>query len=244
MPQSSSLSLLEVIFENEELAVINKPAGCVVYAGVSEHQTKALLPLLREAFPTINKIAGERPGIVHRLDRDTSGLLLVAKTLKAQTYLQELFRTRQIEKKYLTLIKGKLVPAQGAIDAPLKKRGGRTSVQVSLSSRNALSYYLVKEYLTDCSYLEVKIATGRTHQIRVHFKTIGYPVVGDQDYGQHKINQLFQNKYGLERQFLHAHQLNLILPGATQKNTFIAPLPADLNQCLEQLRKDSDHEGS
>jgi 23S rRNA pseudouridine1911/1915/1917 synthase len=216
-----------VVHSDEALAVIDKPAGLVVH------------PAPTYRGPTlVDQLAGllaggdpERPGIVHRLDKDTSGLLVVARTDEAHRALAEQVAAREVERVYLALVGGRLESRSGTIDAPIgRERRTRTRMAVSgAGARQARTHFAVLERLPADSYLEVRLETGRTHQIRAHFAAIGHPVVGDPTYGAGEA-------HGLDRQFLHAHRLGFAHPLSGERLEFRSELPADLEAALTQAR--------
>jgi 23S rRNA pseudouridine1911/1915/1917 synthase len=217
-----------IVHLDEVLAVVDKPAGLVVHPAPS-HQGPTLVEALGQM------LAGgadpERPGIVHRLDRGTSGLLVVARADAAHAALQEQVRQREVERVYLALAEGRLASRTGTIDAPIG-RSPRQRHRMAVSgaaSRQARTHFTVLEQLAAETYLEARLETGRTHQIRAHFAAIGHPLVGDATYGG-------EEKYGLERQFLHAHRLSFVHPATGKRVTFHSPLPSDLGVALEAAR--------
>jgi 23S rRNA pseudouridine1911/1915/1917 synthase len=220
---------LRVVFEDEELAVVEKPAGLVVHPAPS-HRGPTLVSELG------GMLGGgedpERPGIVHRLDKGTSGLLVVARTDEAHSALQRAVREREVERVYLALAGGRLGSRTGTIDAPIgRAQRQRKRMAVSgAAARQARTHFEVLELLPRESYLEAKLETGRTHQIRAHFAAIGHPLAGDETYGG-------VVAYGLERQFLHAHRLAFAHPSTAEPLRFESPLPADLAAALEQARQ-------
>ncbi|MBI2355909.1 MAG: RluA family pseudouridine synthase [Candidatus Doudnabacteria bacterium] len=224
-------SNLAVLFENADLAVIDKPAGLMVHPAAGR-EGNTLAHALLARFPGIEKVGdAHRPGIVHRLDEDTSGLLLVAKTVGGFEYLKNLFQTRNIEKEYLALVHG--VPKlHGIIDVPIGKAGTHQKMKVG-EGREAVTEYslLASDDPLQYSLLKVKLHTGRTHQIRVHMSHIGYPVVGDELYGG-KFKQ--QDAELIGRQFLHAHRLKLRLIDGSWLE-LISELPEDLKFVLNKL---------
>lgn len=211
------MSKLKVIYENDDFLVVDKPTGLTVQAGHGQTGV-TLVDLLSEYLPA-SPLASERMGLVHRLDKDTSGLLLVAKTLPMFDYLKTLFKNRQIAKTYLTLVEGNLSPKLGIIDIPLKRdMVQKTKFSASATGKPAKTQYEVLEYLSGRTYLKAMPHTGRTHQIRVHFSAIGHPVVGDPKYNPTPASV---------RLFLHSHQIAFTdLHGETR--SFTSPLPADL----------------
>ncbi|MCL2149381.1 MAG: RluA family pseudouridine synthase [Dehalococcoidia bacterium] len=219
---------LDIIYEDADLIVINKPSGMTTHPAPGNRAgtlVNALLGLLPELTAGS---APERPGIVHRLDKDTSGLIVVAKHRRALEDLSGQFKSRRVEKTYLALVKGHPEPEAGLIDAPI----GRNPVHhqrmaVVSSGRPAQTAYRVRRRLGGYTLLTLKPATGRTHQIRVHLAGIGHPVVGDAVYGIR--SEL------VARQFLHAYKLTFRLPSTGTEATFTAPLPTDLGSALETL---------
>ena len=220
----------EVIYEDIDLAVINKPAGLTVYPAPG-HPGHTLVNAMLRRFPDLSTFGSSlRPGIVHRLDKDTSGLMVIARNEQARLDLVEQFKSRSVIKKYLVLVKGKIVPERGAIDAPIgRDPADRKRMAIVSKGRPASTDYRVQQYMKGYSLLEARIQTGRTHQIRVHFSAIGYPVVGDAVYGVKSTL--------LSRQFLHAHFLQIGLPGSGQIRSFTCALPADLSNALASIQK-------
>ena len=216
---------VDVIYEDDDLLVICKPAGLVVHPSPG-HTTHTLVNALLARCPDLASFGDAmRPGIVHRLDRDTSGLMIIAKNSRAQQYLINQFKTRSVSKGYLVLVKGKLIPGQGIIDAPLgRDPSNRKRMAVVTSGRQARTGYKVKEYLSGCTLLDVTTETGRTHQIRVHLSAIGYPVIGDAVYG-------VRSPY-VKRQFVHAYRLGFRLPSSGEFREFTCELPSDLKRAI------------
>lgn len=229
---------LDIIYEDDDVLVINKAAGMVVHPGThgSHSEDSMANALLFHCKGKLGGIGGAlRPGIVHRLDKDTSGLLVVAKNDRAQQNLSAQFKSRMVEKTYYALVVGHITPQKGTIEAPLlRDRHDRKKMAVSADSKAkmAITKYKVLEYLKGYSFLEIGLLTGRTHQIRAHFSAIGFPLVGDSVYGRAKINHYFQQHFGLKRQFLHAGKLGFVLPDTQKKMEFEAPLPDDLEKVL------------
>jgi 23S rRNA pseudouridine1911/1915/1917 synthase len=236
---------LDIVYENEDIIVVNKPAGMVVHPAYG-HRTGTLVNAVLAHCP---ELAGAedalRPGIVHRLDKDTSGLIIVAKNDSAQRYLQRQFKRREVKKVYVALLEGHLKPARGVIEAPIgrdKKR--RQRMAVVEGGREARTEYRVMEYFGDASgkasrpytLVEAEPRTGRTHQVRVHFASIGYPLAGDPVYGLRK------QRLSLRRQFLHAQTLGFRLPVSDEYIEFTAELPDDLRMVLGELRRGSSEE--
>ncbi len=233
-PASSKLQAediaLEVIYEDPDIAVINKPAGLAVYPAPG-HAGHTLVNAMLKRFPDLACFGDStRPGIVHRLDKDTSGLIVMARNEKARLDLVDQFKSRSITKVYIVLVQGKLEPERGAIDAPIgRDPADRKRMAVVTRGRAARTDYRVLRYLKSCTLAEVRIQTGRTHQIRVHMRAIGHPVIGDKKYGKSSILA--------GRQFLHACYLEFRLPGSGQSRSFTSPLPSDLQHVLESLDK-------
>ena len=224
---------LDIIFENEDLMVVNKPAGMVVHPAAG-HKSGTLVHAALAHAPEMIGIGGEkRPGVVHRLDKDTSGLILLAKNDQAHRWLQDQFRLRKTIKTYIALVDGRPPTPSGRIEAAIgrdrvhRKLMGVTGIK---KGREAVSEYRTLETFREHTLLEVHPLTGRTHQIRVHLRFIGCPVAGDTVYG-HKHATI-----ELNRHFLHASRLTILLPGETKPSTFEAPLPAELVQVLESIR--------
>jgi 23S rRNA pseudouridine1911/1915/1917 synthase len=221
-------SELRVVHLDEHLAVVDKPAGLVVHPAPS-HDGSTLVDELGEILG--GGADPERPGIVHRLDKETSGLLVVARDDATHAALQELVRERKVERVYLALASGRLGSRTGTIDAPIG-RAMRQRHRMAVSgaaSRQARTHFEVLELLTAESYLEVKLETGRTHQIRAHFGAIGHPLIGDSTYGG-------ERKHGLGRQFLHAHRLAFAHPAGGEAIDLRSELPADLAAALAAAR--------
>lgn len=218
----------EVVYESKDLVVINKPAGLTVYPAPG-HSSHTLVNALLQRFPDLTIFgASLRPGIVHRLDKDTSGLMVIARNEPARLELINQFKSRSVTKGYLVLVKGKLTPGTGAIEAPIgRDPSHRQRMAVVSTGRPARTDYRVAKYIGNCSLIEARIHTGRTHQIRVHFAAIGFPVLGDPIYG-YKTDLL-------RRQFLHSFYLQFMSPGGSEMLTFRSELPEDLNNVLRLL---------
>jgi 23S rRNA pseudouridine1911/1915/1917 synthase len=226
---------LDIVFENNDLLVVNKPAGMVVHPAAG-HVSGTLVNAVLGHDPDLEGVGDEqRPGIVHRLDKDTSGLIVVAKNDAAHRELQRQFKDREIKKVYLALLDGQPSTPTGRIEAPIGRDlhdRKRMAVVSESRGRMALTEYRVVETFAAHSLVEADLLTGRTHQIRLHFAYLRCPIVGDTVYG-HRTPSL-----PLARQFLHAARLTLSLPGSGERLVLTAPLPADLAQVLEQLRHD------
>jgi 23S rRNA pseudouridine1911/1915/1917 synthase len=226
---------LTIVYEDDDLLVVDKPAGMTVHpaAGVRRGTLAAALLAYR---PELAGVGGpERPGIVHRLDRDTSGLLVVAKNEGARTALARQWKTREVEKGYVALVHGRLDPPEGVIDAPIgRDTRHRQRMAIVEGGRAARTTYRVRQVLAPgpqgadrYSLVDIRPLTGRTHQIRVHFAALGHPVVGDRVYGRASAI--------LKRQFLHACRLSFHHPVDGRPLEFESPLPEDLRQALTRL---------
>jgi len=224
---------LDIIFENGDLLIINKPAGMVVHPALG-HANGTLVNAALGHAPDLEGVGGEkRPGIVHRLDKDTSGLIVVAKNDTSHQWLQKQFKERTVNKTYITLVDGHPRTPNGRIEASIGRDPGhrqKMAVTSETKGRASVSEYFAKETFTNHTLLEVHLLTGRTHQIRVHLAFIGCPVAGDTVYGRKKVT------VPLTRQFLHAARLEIRLPGETVARSFEAPLPPDLQSCLDFLK--------
>jgi 23S rRNA pseudouridine1911/1915/1917 synthase len=229
---------LFVVYEDPALLVVDKPAGMVVHPAPG-HAGGTLVNALLAHCPELADSGDDRPGIVHRLDRDTSGLILVAKSEKVRRALQKQFKDRLVRKAYLALLDGHLQPAWGRIEAPVgRDPRHRQRMAVLQGGREAITEYHVLEHIShqsgpaagDYTLVEAEPRTGRTHQIRVHFASIGHPVIGDSVYGRRR------PQLPAPRQFLHAWKLGFKHPGTGQRIDLEVPLPPDLSRVLELLR--------
>lgn len=221
---------IEILYEDRAVIAVNKPAGMVVHAGAG-HYSGTLTNALVHHFGTLSNIGGEaRPGIVHRLDRYTSGVLLVARTDAAHRHLAQQFAGREVEKTYLALVRGRMKTDTGRIVTPIVRDPvHRTRMTTKLGrGRSAVTEYTVVGRFEDETYVQVKIGTGRTHQIRVHLASIGHPVVGDKLYGA--------PASPLGRYFLHAHRIVFISPAIGDRVEITTPLPPELQAYLSSLR--------
>ena len=228
----------EVVYEDEHLLVVDKPAGVVVHPAAG-HATGTL----SQALAARGARGGEawRPGIVHRLDRDTSGLLVVAKSERVHEALQELIRTRALRREYLTLVEGRPESRTGTIDAPIgRDRRERTAHSTRTDRpRDARTHFSVERAFPRTTLLRVTLETGRTHQIRVHLAAIGHPVCGDRQYGGRACGQ----RLGLTRQFLHAAQLVFRHPETGQETVCESNLPVDLLHASDAAAREPASEG-
>lgn len=225
---------LDIIFENNDLLVVNKPAGMVVHPSPG-HNHGTLVHAILGYNPNLEGIGGEeRPGIIHRLDKDTSGLIVVAKNEPTHRWLQDQFRQRLVKKTYIALVDGKPPTPIGRIEAPIGRHTSQRKLMAVVpveKGRDAISNYRTLTDFTSHTLLEINPQTGRTHQIRVHLAFIGCPITGDTVYGKRKPTLMIQ------RQFLHAEKLELRLPNEKTTNTFFAPLPNELIKVLEILQE-------
>jgi len=232
---------IDIVYEDETLVVVNKPAGLVIHpaAGTPSGTLANALAYHFQQLP--GSTSGVRPGIVHRLDRGTSGLLVVAKTEAALENLSDQFRDRTVYKSYVALVHGRVLSNSGKIDQPLARDpSNRTRMAVVRAGRNALTLYRVRRAYERFTLLDVELKTGRTHQIRVHLAWLKHPVVGDETYGGGRDNtiqdpQLRARIRNLNRHFLHAQKLAFTHPTTHQLMTFESPLPPDLADILQIL---------
>jgi len=225
---------LAIVYEDDNLMVVDKPAGMVVHPSAG-HSTGTLVHAALAHAPEMEGIGGEqRPGVVHRLDKNTSGLIMLAKNDHSHRWLQDQFRRREVTKKYLALVDGKPPTPTGRVEAPigrdLKTRKKMAIVPPNKGRSSTSEYYTLEEF-SKHSFMEVQPVTGRTHQIRLHMAFIGCPVVGDTIYG--KRNPSIK----IKRHFLHAARLHIKLPDQVEGHTFQAPLPEELATVLEELRR-------
>ncbi len=224
---------LDILFENDDVIVVNKAAGMVVHPSAG-HESGTLVHAALAHAPEMEGIGGElRPGIVHRLDKDTSGIILLAKNDAAMRWLQAQFKDRKVKKFYLALVDGAPPTPKGRIEAPIGRDPSHRKKMAIVSEakgRNAISIYKTIESFEKHTLLEVNILTGRTHQIRLHCAFIGAPIAGDTLYGHRK------QRVKVPRQFLHAARLTITLPNETEPRTFEAPLPDELDDVLNKLR--------
>ncbi|MEE4194167.1 MAG: RluA family pseudouridine synthase [Anaerolineae bacterium] len=224
---------LDVVFENDDLIVINKPAGMVVHPSAG-HESGTLVHAVLAHAPELEGIGGEyRPGVVHRLDKDTSGLILFAKNDTSLRWLQAQFKKRQVEKYYLTLVDGHPPTDKGRIEAPIGRDIGnrqKMAVVAAKKGKSATSEYEVLQKFKNHSLVRVRILTGRTHQIRLHMNFLGCPVVGDRIYGRR------HSSVDIARQFLHAEELRILLPEESTPRRFKAELPPELVAVITNLR--------
>ncbi|MCX8107833.1 MAG: RluA family pseudouridine synthase [Verrucomicrobiae bacterium] len=231
---------LEILYEDETLLVLSKPAGLVVHPSAGAPDGTLVNALLYHCHGQLSGIAGvARPGIVHRLDRDTSGIMVVAKNDTGHLALSRQFARRDVEKIYHAIVCGKLDPPAGEINAPIARHPShRKMMAVIDKGRSAFTVYRTLEILREATLVEVCPRTGRTHQIRVHFKHIGFPLVGDKSYGKRQNHRLTEvTGYSAPRQMLHAFRLSFTHPITQKRLTFEAPWPADFANAVATLRE-------
>jgi 23S rRNA pseudouridine1911/1915/1917 synthase len=224
---------LDIVFENDDLIVVNKPAGMVVHPAVG-HSSGTLVNAMLGYDPEIEGIGGEeRPGVVHRLDKETSGLIMLAKNERAHRWMQDQFRLRKVDKTYLALVDGKPPTPSGRVEAHIGRDPShrkRMAIVPESRGRESISEYKTVEEFNKHTLLEFHPLTGRTHQIRLHCAFLKCPIVGDEVYGRKKPS------IEIGRHFLHAFRLKIVLPGENKPKTFEAPLPDDLEMVLTSLR--------
>ncbi len=221
---------LEIVYADHDLLVINKPAGLTVHPAPG-HPSHTLVNAVLAINPHLAGGDTSRPGVVHRLDKDTSGLIIVAKNPQAHYKLANQFKNRTVKKSYIALVEGVLAPAEGFIEAPIgrdREHRKRMAIAEARHGRSARTGYRVIEYFNKYTLLEVQLETGRTHQIRVHLAAIGHPIAGDATYGS-------RSKL-VPRQFLHACRLVFCLPSTGKTVKFDSGLPPDLEQALKTIR--------
>jgi 23S rRNA pseudouridine1911/1915/1917 synthase len=232
---------IDIVYEDETLVVVNKPAGLVVHPAAGIHSGTLANGLAYHFQRLPDSGPGVRPGIVHRLDRDTSGLLVVAKTESALEQLSDQFRDRTVFKSYVALVHGRMSAESGKIDQPLARDpSNRTRMAVVRGGRSALSLFRVRRHFDRFTLLDVELKTGRTHQIRVHLAWLKHPVVGDETYGGGRDNtiqdaRLRAHVRNLGRHFLHAERLAFAHPKTGERVEFTSPLPRELSELLEEI---------
>lgn len=225
---------LDIIYENDDLIVVNKPAGMVVHPAAG-HASGTLVNAVLGYDPDLEGIGGEeRPGLVHRLDKETSGLIILAKNERAHNWLQDQFRLRTVEKTYLALVDGKPPTPAGRVEAAIgrdPKQRKKMAVRSPGKGREAVSEYKTLETFKEHTLLEFHPLTGRTHQIRLHCAFLGCPIVGDSIYGRR------HPSVNIDRHFLHAYRLKILLPNEKEPRTFEAELPDELKNALEEVKR-------
>lgn len=224
---------LDVIYEDNDILVVNKQKGLVVHPGNGNPDGTLVNAIMAHCKDSLSGIGGEiRPGIVHRIDKDTSGLLIIAKNDKAHINMSEQIKNHEVKKTYIALVRGKTKENQATIDMPIARSNkDRTKMAVSKNGKNAITHFEVMERFDDYTLLKVNIETGRTHQIRVHLSQIGYPIVGDFVYSNGK------NPFGVEGQMLHSSKLEFKHPITGKEMSLEAKLPEYFEDVLESLRK-------
>lgn len=224
---------LDILFENSDLVVINKPAGMVVHPAPG-HSSGTLVHAALGNFDDLQGIGGEiRPGIVHRLDKDTSGVILIAKNERSLRWLQDQFKSRHVQKVYWALVDGKPPTPSGRIEAAIARDPSHRKQMAVVSDgrgRPAITEYKTLQEYSNHTLIEAHPLTGRTHQIRLHLAFIKCPIVGDRVYGKKKPS------IEIDRHFLHAQRITILLPGENEPRTFSAPLPDELQTILDQLK--------
>jgi 23S rRNA pseudouridine1911/1915/1917 synthase len=226
---------VSVVYEDEWLLVVDKPAGMTVHPSRGHSSGTLVHALLGHGAAGGDPF---RPGVVHRLDKDTTGLLVVAKSEDSHRALAAMMRKHAVDRHYLALVHGNFSADTGTIEAPVGRNPGRRTTMAvgGIAAREARTHFRVLERFADFTLLEVRLETGRTHQIRVHFLAIGHPVVGDPTYAR-------KDALAVGRQFLHSHRLSFAHPITGRRIELESPLPADLAQALEQLRVDRSAQG-
>ena len=224
---------LDIIFENDDLIIVNKPAGMVVHPAAG-HDSGTLVHAVLGYDPDMEGIGGEeRPGLVHRLDKETSGLIVLAKNERSHRWLQDQFRLRTVEKTYIALVDGRPPTPTGRVEASIGRDPShrkKMAIVPDGKGRESVSEYKTLESFNDHTLLEFHPFTGRTHQIRLHCQFLGCPIVGDSIYGRKSLS------VNIKRHFLHAAKLKIILPNETQPRVFEADLPAELKVVLEEVK--------
>ena len=224
---------LDILFENDDLIVVNKPAGMVVHPALG-HASGTLVQAVLGYAPEIEGVGGiKRPGLVHRLDQNTSGVIMLAKNDRAHQFLQDQFQARSVDKQYLALVDGRPPTPQGRVEVAIgrdSKFRQRMAPALERDGKEAISEYFTQEVFPEHTLIKVSILTGRTHQIRVHMAFLGCPVVGDTVYGRKKPS------IKIQRLFLHAFRLSILIPGEKTKKPFEAPLASELIEILDLLR--------
>ena len=236
-PSKQTANLLEgrILYEDEHLLIINKPSGMSVHAGSTVRV--GVVEALRHMYPKLPQLE-----LAHRLDSETSGCLILAKKKRILREIHQLLREGQVSKIYWTLTKGKWKDSELRVDVPLLKDyrdGGKHVVEVKAQGKTALSVFRPLKILKDAALMEVKLHTGRTHQIRVHAAHQGHPIAGDDRYGDPAFNK-HARELGLKRMFLHAHRVDFILPSLNQRITVVAPLDSELEQAIKAFERKSD----
>ncbi len=222
---------LDILYEDEYIIVVNKAKGMVVHPANGNYTGTLVNALLYRCKDSLSGIGGEkRPGIVHRLDKDTSGVLIVAKCDKAHLNISEQIKSHKVKKTYIALVKGIVKDNEATIDMPIgRSKKDRKKMDIDKNGKNAITHFIVMQRYQGYTLLKVNIETGRTHQIRVHLSTIGYPIVGDEVYSNGK------NEFNVEGQMLHAYCIEFLHPITGEKMKITAPLPEYFNEVLRKL---------
>lgn len=224
---------LNILYEDKDIIVVNKEKGMVVHPANGNLEGTLVNALMAKCQDSLSGIGGEiRPGIVHRLDKDTSGVIVVAKNDKAHINLSEQIKNKKMKKTYICLVRGNVPNDEATIDMPIaRSKKDRKKMAVDKDGKNAVTHFKVLKRYEGYTYLKVNIETGRTHQIRVHLSHIGYPIVGDEVYSNGK------NPFGVKGQMLHAKELEFIHPTTGKQMRIEAPIPTYFNEVLETLEK-------
>ena len=226
---------LDIIYEDSDILVVNKQKGLVVHPGNGNPDGTLVNAIMNKCKDSLSGIGGEiRPGIVHRIDKDTSGLLIIAKNDKDHINMSDQIKDHKVKKTYIALVRGKVKENEATIDMPIgRSTKDRTKMAVSKNGKNAITHIKVIERFKEYTLLEINIETGRTHQIRVHLSQIGYPIVGDYVYSNGK------NPFGVEGQMLHSEKLEFKHPITDKEMKLEAKLPEYFEKVLEELRKEN-----
>lgn len=225
---------LDIIYEDNDIIVVNKQKGLVVHPGNGNPDGTLVNAIMNKCKDSLSGIGGEiRPGIVHRIDKDTSGLLIIAKNDKAHINMSEQIKNHEVRKTYIALVRGIVSANEATVDMPIaRSTKDRTKMAVSKNGKNAVTHFKVLERFENYTLLEVNIETGRTHQIRVHLSQIGYPIVGDYVYSNGK------NPFGVEGQMLHSYNLEFVHPITGKKMNLTAELPEYFKKVLDTLESE------